>query len=453
MANSRQVDVSSLIEQPAHGGLQFWILVASLALMFSEGYDLQVMAFAAPAIIKDWHISKQLFGPVLSASLVGYMAGALIVSVGSDYFGRKITIVAATFVFGAFTLAAAFATSLPELLVLRFCAGIGLGGMVPAVIALNTEYVPSRHRGARISVLFIGFGCGAAFSGFLPWLGWPRLFEIGGGLALVFALTAMIALPESLRFLIARRAAPGRISAILKRMRPDFVPHVSDRFVMLEEGHDGVPVGLLFSDGRAGVTVLLWAAFILSLISNYSLVNWLPTVLVTGGLPLHTARIAGGVLMLGGLSGTVLVGMLLDRKGVGGLALAFLLSAPFIIAIGFCRSSEPLLLVVVFLAGATLIAGQAGLVAFTGALYPTFARSTGVGWALGIGRFGAIAGPIIGGFMLSAGIMTHWLLVWASLPALACAGALFLIRRTRQDTRQADSAALSPVSVNQVSSG
>ena len=150
MADGRQVDVSSLIEQPSRSRLQFWVLVSSLALMFVEGYDLQIMAFAAPAIIRDWHINKQMFGPVLSASLVGYLAGALLVSVCSDYFGRKVIIIAATFVFGAFTLVTAFATSLPELLILRLIAGVGLGGMVPAVIALNTEYVPTRRRGTRI---------------------------------------------------------------------------------------------------------------------------------------------------------------------------------------------------------------------------------------------------------------------------------------------------------------
>ena len=449
MADGRQVDVSSLIEQPSRSRLQFWVLVSSLALMFVEGYDLQIMAFAAPAIIRDWHISKQMFGPVLSASLVGYLAGALLVSVCSDYFGRKVIIIAATFVFGAFTLVTAFATSLPELLILRLIAGVGLGGMVPAVIALNTEYVPTRRRGTRISLLFVGFGGGAALCGFLPWLGWPRLFEIGGGLALVFGLVAAVALPESLRFLIARKAAPSRIAAILKRMRPEGPLNNNDRFVLLEEGHDGVPVGLLFSEGHAGMTVLLWAAFIFSLLSNYSLVNWLPTVLVSGGLPMHEAKIAGGFLMLGGLLGTVLIGPVLDRKGIKALAFAFMLSAPFIVAISFARLSEALLLVTVFLAGGTLLGGQAGLVALAGTLYPTFARSTGVGWALGIGRFGAIAGPIIGGFMLSANMSMSWLFTWAALPPIACAGALFLIMRMRRNASRTRTAALAPVPANQ----
>ena len=428
MDDEWQVDALRLIEQTSRSRLQLWILISSLALMFIEGYDLQVMAFAAPAIIRDWHISKQLFGPVLSASLVGYLAGALIVSIGGDYFGRKVTIVAAAFVLGIFTLATAFATSLSALLALRFFAGLGLGGMIPALIALNTEYAPAARRGTRVSLLYIGYGIGATVCGFLPWLKWPVLFEIGGVLALVFGLLAVVMLPESVRFLLARKAAPSKIKAILKRLNPDLALDANVRFVSPGENYSGVPVRLLFSEGRAGMTVLLWAAFTSSLITHYFLISWLPTLLSDGGLPMHDAQIAGGLFNSGGLAGAMVVGIVIDRKGTRGLAVTFLLAAPLIIAIGFSRFSLATLMVVVFLAGSVLIGGQAGLSAFSGLLYPTSTRSTGVGWALGVGRLGAIAGPVIGGFVLSAGITMQWLFTLASLPAIACATALFFMR-------------------------
>ena len=437
MADGRWVDISSLIEERSRSPFQLLILVSSLALMFVEGYDIQAMAFAAPGIINEWQISKQLFGPVLSASLIGYVAGALVFSVCSDYFGRKVTIVASCFVFSVFTLATAFATSLPVLLLLRILVGIGLGGMIPSLIALNAEYVSPARRGTRISLLFIGYGAGAAFGGFLPWLRWQALFEIGGALSFAACLVAAVALPESYRFLAARTATPKKIAAVLKRARPDFELKGNDQFFLREEGHAGVPVRLLFSDGRAKMTVLLWAAFTFSLFSNYFLVSWLPTVLADGGLAMHGAKTAGGVLMIGSLFGAVLVGMVLDRKGIGALALIFLVSAMLIVTIGFCRASQSFVMVIIFFTGATLIGGQAGLSAFSGILYPTFARSTGIGWALGVGRLGAIAGPTIGGFMLSAGISSRWLFILISLPVIACSVTLFAIMKVRPNEKHA----------------
>lgn len=434
MTDGKWVDVSRLLEQPGRGRVRFWMLISSLLIMFAEGFDTQALTFAAPSLLKEWHISKELFGPVLSASFVGYLIGAMIVSVGSDYFGRKITITAATVVFGVFTLATAYQTSLSGLVACRLATGIGLGGLIPALISINAEYVPTARRGARISLLYFGYGCGAAVGGFVPFTHWQSLFEIGGVLGLVAAALAPVVMPESIRFLLARGAAPSRVAAELRRVRPDFSPGVNDRFFasdVPERKEGGLPVALLFAEGRGALTVLLWVAFVLSLLTHYFMVSWLPTALTEVGFSVYDARRATGIFMVGGLAGVLLSGVVIDRKGIGGLAFFFLLATLFTVAIGLSGLSGSFRIGAVLLAGVTLIGGHAGLNAISGVLYPTAARSTGVGWAMGVGRIGAITAPVIGGFMLSSHMSTSSLFLVASLPALGCAGVLVVLARVR----------------------
>src|SRR5579864_3933739 len=217
----RTLDVGALIE----GRLarpQITIALWLCTLMVLEGYDMQTLSFAAPAILREWQVSRADFGWVLSAHLTGYLIGALILSFFGDRIGRKNIIVAGAVIFGACTFAAGFSASPWELYVWRFGAGIGLGGAIPTGIALAAEYMPKRVRATTIGLMFVGYNVGAAAGGFIAaWTiadyGWPSVFFIGGIAAIPMFIGIALAIPESVRFLIVRGAPAREVAVIVQR--------------------------------------------------------------------------------------------------------------------------------------------------------------------------------------------------------------------------------------------
>jgi AAHS family 4-hydroxybenzoate transporter-like MFS transporter len=433
MAKGEQVDVVALIESQKANWFRVSIVIWACAIMLMEGYDIQVLAYAAPSIIKAWHIKPSYFGPIFGFSLFGYMLGATVLSNFADRMGRKKIILGGIFLFGAFNLVTVYAHSLSVLLILRFLAGIGLGASIPSTIALTVEYFPTRARATIIGVLFTGYTVGAMAGGFIaasliPKFGWPSVFYLGGAVPIALAVALFFTLPESVRFLALNGNQPDRVAAILAKLRPDLTIDRNTQFVVREEKHGGIPVQHLFTDGRASMTLLLWFAYVTSLLGHYFLTSWLPTLLVGAGVPLAHAVIAGGLLQGGGGVGGLLLCWLLDKRGIVPVAIAFALSAPLIVLIAFSTHvSDLLLLGLVFVTGICLVGGQTGLNGISGTFYPTYIRSTGTGWAFGVGRVGSILGPVVGGILISFNLPITLLFTCAALPALCCAGATYLL--------------------------
>ena len=433
-AHTRTIDIGTAIEARAGGGFSSLILVLCCAAMAIEGFDAQVVAYAAPAIIRDWHVDKSFFTPVFSAALFGYMIGATFLSGVSDRIGRQRTLVFGNILFGVLTVASAFATTIPALLVLRFIAGLGLGCSIPSVMALGVEYAPQDRRSFRVSVLFVGYTLGAALGGFvtaalMTRFGWQSAFYFGGFGSLAIALIAYVFMPESVRFLSIRNPNDARIASIMKKLRPDLEIGPATRFAAMEEdAQPGLPVRQLFTEKRALLTSLLWLSFILSLTGHHFLTSWLPTVLDSNGVPLGHAVAAGALIQFGGAAGSLAVGRLLDRVGIVAIALAFLLAIPFVVLIGARSMPEYQLMAVIFLAGLFLLGGQVGLNALAGTIYPTFIRSTGAGWALGVGRVGSILGPALGGVLIALKLSMPVLFLCAAIPVACCAAAVLVLR-------------------------
>lgn len=449
MLTPAEIDVEAAIERQKPNWFQAAVVFWSCLIMFVEGYDAQVVAYAAPAIVKAWHIDKTFFGPVFSASLFGYMVGATLLTNLSDRFGRKAVIVSGNVLFGLLTLATARATSIEDLLILRFIAGLGLGCSIPAAIALGAEYAPARSRSMRISLMFVGYTMGAALGGVLAaWLmvafGWQSVFYLGGFASLALSLILVFVLPESVRFLALKQTSPGQIASILAKLRPDLKFPPNARFVLREEAQAGLPLKYLFTQGRAVVTLLLWLSFIMSLTAHHFLTSWLPTVLASDGVPLAHAVVAGALIQGGGGIGSVLIGWFLDKRGIISIVLAFILAAPLVALIGSGGMPEVLLMVVVFLSGLFLIGGQIGLNALSGTIYPTYIRSTGAGWAFGIGRVGSIIGPLVGTVLISRGLSASALFICAAVPVVCCAAAVFLLRAATAAAAPTATAAVSP---------
>jgi AAHS family 4-hydroxybenzoate transporter-like MFS transporter len=444
----RTLDVAALIE----GKLarpQVMIALWLCSLMVLEGYDMQALSFATPSILREWHVSRADFGAVLSAHLIGYLVGALTLSLLGDRIGRKNIIVSGAVIFGACTFAAGFAASPWELGLWRFGAGIGLGGAIPSGIALAAEYMPRRVRATTIGLMFVGYNVGAAAGGFIAaWTiadyGWPAVFFIGGLAAIPMFLGLAVAIPESVRFLIVRGAPKGQIAAIVQRLRP--AADLSDvtRYVAGEVSRKNSPASL-FEDGRALVTILLWLSFIASFTGHYFITGWMPTVLSDDGLSIAQANSAMGFFQLGGAAGSFLIAFLLDRVGIRVVALTFLAAAPVVAILGM-QMPYAVLLTNMMVAGIGVLGGQIGLNALAGTIYPTYMRATGAGWGLGVGRIGSIAGPIIGGFLLSMGLTRPTLLLLTAIPLVFCGIALFALQSAKrtQDERGGDMALAKP---------
>jgi AAHS family 4-hydroxybenzoate transporter-like MFS transporter len=418
-------------QQGRLGSFEIGVIAACAAAIFFDGFDAQAIGYVGPSLIKSFAIAPSALGPVFSAGLVGIMLGALFIAPLADRLGRRPVILASIVTFAVFTLATAWADSIQTLLWLRLLTGLGLGGCMPNVIALTTEYSPVRMRGFLVTLMFNGFTLGSLLGGLvahqlIPAFGWRAVFVAGGVLPLLLVPVLFFVLPESLRFLVLTGRNPRAVVEALRRSGSSETPESMAARLRLEEGTVKPSIRELFSDGRGRATAVLWIVFFMSLLDVYLLVSWLPTALNQAGVPAQSAILLGSLLQVGAFVGTLFCGAALDRFG-GNAALvpAYLLAALTIAAIGvFSSTSLALTAVAVFLAGAGIIGGQTAGNALAAGSYPTQIRSTGVGWALGIGRIGSIIGPLVAAGLLSMNVSIKGIFLVSAIPALVAAGAI-----------------------------
>jgi len=361
---------------------------------------------------------------VFAAGNFGVLIGSLLFSMVADRVGRRPVLIAATFFFSIVTLLTARASSVQELLIYRFIAGVGLGSIIPQATSLVGEYSPKARRVTLIMAITVGFTAGAALGGFvaaalIPVFGWRSVFYFGGAVPFFIAVAMVFRLPESLQFM-ALRGQREQLVTWLKRIDPAIPVTPSTEFVLPEEKRGGgVPIAHLFREGRGATTMLLWVVNFMNLLNLYSLASWLPTVVTSAGYPQRTAVLVGTILQVGGTVGTFGLAWLVARRGfVPMLATTFAIACASIFMIGQPGLSLTLLFVVVFVAGWCVVGSQPGLNALAASYYPTYIRSTGVGAGLGVGRLGAIVGPLIGGYFIAMKWTTQEIFMAAAVPAL-----------------------------------
>ena len=343
----------------------------------------------------------------------------------------------ATLVFAAFTLLTAFAASLPQLHGIRFLAGLGLGAMMPNATALVGEYSPSRSRVATMMIVTNGFMVGAVLGGLMSaWLipahGWRSVFWVGGLVPLALLVPMALWLPESLQFLALRGRDPERLARWIARIDPGAPAGGDVRYVAREERREGNPILRLFREGRGVGTVLLWVVNFMNVLNAYFLSSWLPSVVRDAGHTTSAAVLVGTAVQVGGCIGTFVLGVVVQRLGfVRVLAACFASAAVSLVLIGRPGTPLALLSTIAFLAGWGIFGGQPGVNALAATLYPTDLRSTGIGAGLGIGRFGAILGPVLAGAMMLRGWSTEALFRAAAVPALVAMAAILAMRGVR----------------------
>ncbi len=406
-ADAPQVNVPALIDAQKIGTFQIRVAVLCAAVVFMDGFDAQAIGYVAPTLSKAWSLKPGELGPVFAAGLFGLMLGALAFSPLADRIGRKPVIIFCTLWFGVASLLTVTAESTTSLLVWRFVTGLGLGGAMPNPIALTCEYAPQRSRATMIMVMFIGFSLGSAVGGaiaaqLVPSYGWQSVFWLGGIFPLLLAPVLIFWLPESIRLLALKGTRNEYVARLIRAINPALRFAPGTRFIAPEEHPEGFPVEHLFTEGRALATVLIWVMFFTNLLVIYFCATWLPTVINNTGVSVRLAVIATALFQVGGIVGTLVLAVLIERFGpYRVLAGAYFAAAILIAAIGQAGSTIELVIPAVFGAGFCVVGAQIGANALTATFYPTFIRSTGVGWALGIGRVGSIIGPLLGGMMLS----------------------------------------------------
>jgi AAHS family 4-hydroxybenzoate transporter-like MFS transporter len=450
MATQAKVNVADIVDSSKVGSFHVAIGVLCGMCLMIDGFDVQAMGYAAPALIRDWALAGPVMGPVFSAALFGILIGSLTFSTLADKIGRRPMLIIATLFFSVLTFATAQAANLNQLMALRFIAGIGLGGIMPNALALMGEYTPAKKRVGAMIVVANGFNLGAALGGFMAaWLipnfGWRSVFYFGGAVPLVICILMIFFLPESLQLMVMRGTDRRKIAQAVKKFDPAARVDENTEFVVKEEKKGGVPVMHLFSSGRGVVTVLLWCVFFLNLLNLYLLASWLPTLVSQLGYVTSTAVLVGTMLQAGGTIGGFLFPVITARAGLTPtLTLGFGVAALCIAGIGQFGATLGLLFLVVFFAGWGILGGQNGLNALAGSYYPTYLRSTGMGWCLGIGRIGAIIGPLFAGALIRRNLPQSQLFLAAASLALLEMVVIFtlkfMIKPTKEDVAAAKEA-------------
>jgi MFS transporter, AAHS family, 4-hydroxybenzoate transporter len=426
MKASARVNISEVIGNSSFGGFQLGLCILCGLCLIMDGFDVQAMGYVAPAILKEWHVPNAQFGPVFGAGLFGVLVGSLLFSMIADKIGRRPVLIGVTFCFSALTFLTAQAANVPQLLVTRFVAGMALGAIMPNAVALVGEYSPRQLRVTIMMFVANGFTAGAAFGGFvaawlIPRFGWRSVFYFGAAVPLVIGLIMIVALPESLQFLVLHRKHLQQAVRWLRRVDPT-ASEDADAYFVEETPRKGVPWVHLFREGRGIGTLLFWVINFMNLLNLYFLASWLPTVVNQAGYGIGTSVLVGTMQQVAGMIGGFTLGWFVQRFGfVRVLTTCFAMGCVNIALIGQPGLSLALLFTVVFLAGFGVVGGQSAVNALSATYYPTDLRATGIGAGLGIGRIGAIVGPVVGGMLMSRHLPPQKLFLVAAVPALISA--------------------------------
>ena len=412
----RQADLESRIERDesrgeSRGDWRVFAICTAIALL--DGFDIQTMGVAAPALTRAWGVAPAAMSTVFAAAPAGMLAGALVMGRLADWYGRRCPIIAATLLFAAGTGLTAFAPNLTALAAIRFLTGLGLGGVLPNLVSLVTESAPARLRGRLTTLTFSTLPLGAMVAALLaryliPAFGWQSLFYAGAAAPLIVAIVALFQLPESTGFR-ARGNARAADPVPVRRIDP-----VSP-----------IAPGAL-------TTILLVLVTALNLFMLYFTLNWLPTMLTLAGVPAERALLATVLLNTSGCFGSIVWGFLIDRTSAPAvMAGAGVLASAGMALLSVAHAHPALLVLSLVVAGTAVLGGVPGLYAVIASCYPTPMRSTGVGNVLGAGRIGSVLGPAAGGVLLNRGWPVPDIFLAVGALGLVWAFALWRLRSSR----------------------
>src|SRR5580765_6406082 len=401
----KTVDVGAILDDGKFGGYQKLLVFATAMTIILDGFDNPVMGGAIPALMRDWHIATRgPFSYVLTAGMVGMMVGGAIGGILGDKFGRRVALLGSVVTFGILTIGVAFANDINTLIVLRFLAGLGLGGAMPTATAISSEYVPKRIRPVAVTLTVICIPLGGAFAGWiggyiLPRYGWRVLFGVGGALPLALAAFLFKVLPESPRYLASLQARWGALRALLGKLG-----HHADADAVFVDSHEKATrkasVAELFVPEFRADTIALLACFLFCFFGAYMGTNWVPSMLDRAKFDVGTASYGLLAWNLGVLVFALIAAFIIPRIGsritMLVLAAGSVAGCVTLAMMNITPSAVVPVFVMLGVTGGLVNATQTTMYALAANVYPTSIRGTGVGTTVAFGRIGGVLSPIIG---------------------------------------------------------
>lgn len=432
------VNVNEVIDKakftPFHFNVVFWCL---LIILF-DGYDLAINGVALPLLMQEWSLSAVQAGMLASTALAGMMFGAMMFGTLADKIGRKKVIMICVVLFSGFTFAGGFASNPTEFGILRFLAGLGIGGVMPNLVALTSEYAPARLRATLVTTMFSGYAVGgvmAALLGawFTPTYGWQIMFWIAGIPLLLLPIIWKF-LPESIIFMV-KADKQNSARQILTRLAPEAnVTSTTQLELSKAEVPESATVASLFKKGRAPNTLLFWLAFFMCLLTMYALGSWMPKLMMAAGYSMGSSLLFLLAMNVGAVIGTVCGGILADRFHLKPVLMVLGVVGAIVLSLLGFEPPQVLLYLMIALAGAASIGSQILLYSYVAQYYPVAVRSTGIGWASAVGRSGAIIGPILIGMLLGMELPHQYNFIAVGIPLLVVALAVTLISKQDKAT-------------------
>ena len=432
---TQTIRINEVVDEQKFSRFNLGIMVLGWLATFADGYDISSAAYAAPALVKEWHVDRAAFGVVFSASLIAYFFGAPCLGWIADRFGRKKAIIFGCLGFGACSFASMAAANLTQLVWLRFLTGFCLAGLAPCVLAHAAEFSPKRIRALMMMLSLSGIVIGGAAAGwssaaFLARYGWQSIFFVGGVLPVAAAVLIGFTLPESIKFMVLQGGRDEEVARLARLLKPGIEIHPGANFVIEGEPKKiAFNPKMLFGGGLAIITPLFWFVDVVNYMTTTFINSWTPMIFQDAGMTPAHAAITTSMYNLGGVFGGILVSTLLDRVGISGVCAMMTMGCVSVAAIGVSGLSDYALMGIVAISGFLIQGSQFGINAVPGLIYGTSIRANGLGWATAIARAGSTLGPLVGAWLIAMHA-THQQLFLAPVgPELAGAICCFILIR------------------------
>ena len=428
---TENVDIGSVVDKAKFTSFHFNVVAWCLLIILFDGYDLAINGVVLPLLMQEWGLSAVQAGMLASTALAGMMFGAMFFGSLADKIGRKKVIMICIVLFSGLTFAGGFASNPTEFAILRFFAGLGIGGVMPNLVALTSEYAPQKMRSTLVTTMFSGYAVGGVMaallgSWFTPNFGWQIMFFIAGIPLFLLPLIWKF-LPESLAFIV-KENKQEEARRIACRLAPDLSVNEKMIFTLPKvDIPEAANVASLFRRGRTTNTLLFWLAFFTCLLTIYALSSWLPKLMMAAGYSMDNSLMFMMVMNIGAVVGIIGGGILADRFHLKPVLMCLGMLGGIVMSLMGFQSNQFLLYILVFLAGAASIGSQMLLYSYVAQYYPLAIRSTGIGWSSAIGRMGAIVGPILIGSLLGMSLPAYINFIVVGIPVLITAIAIALI--------------------------
>ncbi len=412
--------------------VQITAIFMCFVLNMIDGMDVLIVSFTSSSLEVEWDLSKTQLGYIFGAGLFGMMMGCIFLAPIADKIGRFKLLFISTALIAIGMLVTAMINSLEQMLVLRFITGLGIGSILPTMAAIAAEFANEKNRNFSVGFVQGGWSVGAILTGFfvawaVPQFGWRIVYAAAGSISLVMLPLIYFFMPETLSFLTKNQPknALAKINELLKRMGHEQIDHLPRKPI---DAKNRTPVRDLFSVKLRRATLLLWCGVFFAFMTLYTLISWIPNIATTAGMPFELATYAGMALNVGAFFGTVGIGWLATWFKISRLIFIYMLCGFLLMSIyANLQMDYGVMFGLIFFIGISAQGGITGFYPAAARVYNSHIRTTGIGWAIGIGRFGAIIGPALFGILFDAGIAIQTMFIIFSFPLLLAGICAFLI--------------------------